>query len=79
MDEADESDNLYVLEEEVCITVAGDVDGDVNVNMFDIVRIAGVYGVKIPGPRYSPNSNIDCGGDIDIFGIVIATGNYGEN
>lgn len=37
---------------------------------------AGVYGVKLPGPRYDPNCDID--GDVDIFDLVIAAGNHGK-
>jgi hypothetical protein len=62
-----------------CVTVAGDVDGDRRVSIFDIVRMAGVYGIAFPDPRYDPNSDIDGDGDVDIFDVVAATGHYGES
>jgi len=49
------------------------------VDIFDIVRMAGVYGSEKGDPRYDPNCDIDCDGDVDIFDIVIACGHYGES
>ncbi len=61
------------------LTLPGDVDGDRDVDIFDIVRMAGVYGARIPDPKYDLYCDIDYDGDIDIFDIVIAAGNYGES
>ena len=63
----------------VFVTLAGDIDGDRDVDILDIVRMAGVYGVSWPDPRYNPNSDWDGNGVIDIFDIVIAAGNYGKH
>jgi hypothetical protein len=63
----------------ILVTIPGDVDGNRDVNIFDIVRMAGVYGTHSPDPEYEPNCDIDGDGDIDIFDIVIAAGNYGES
>ena len=62
----------------ILVTIAGDIDGDLDVDIFDIVRMAGVYGVAQPDPRYDPNSDVDGDGDIDIFDIVAAAANYGK-
>jgi parallel beta-helix repeat protein len=58
---------------------AGDVDGDRDVDIFDIVRMAGVYGAKYPDPRYDRLCDVDLDGDVDIFDIVIAAGHYGDS
>jgi len=63
----------------VFVTIAGDVDGDRDVDIFDIVRMAGVYGMSKLDPRYDSNCDIDGDGDVDIFDIVAAAGNYGES
>ena len=60
------------------VTWAGDVDGDSDVDIFDIVRMATIYGVEKPDPAYDPNCDLDNDGDIDIFDIVRAAGNYGK-
>lgn len=61
------------------MTMPGDVDGDRDVDIFDIVRIAIGYGTEPPDPRYDPTCDLDGDGDIDIFDIVIACANYGES
>lgn len=63
----------------VLVTLPGDVDGDRDVDIFDLVRMTGVYGAKKPDIRYSANCDIDDDGDIDIFDLVITAGNYGES
>ena len=60
------------------LTIVGDMDGDNDVDIFDIVIMAGVYGVRWPDLRYNPNADIDGDGDIDIFDIVAAAANYGK-
>jgi parallel beta-helix repeat protein len=59
--------------------LAGDADGDGGVDIFDIVRMAGVYGVTFHDLRYDWTCDMNLDGDIDIFDIVIAAGNYGES
>jgi parallel beta-helix repeat protein len=57
----------------------GNVDGDQDVDIFDIVQMAGVYGLDYPDPRYDRLCDVDLDGDIDIFDIVRAAGNYGQS
>jgi len=75
--ETDIADNT-LTEGWVLVTIPGDVDGDKDVDIYDIVRMAGVYGVRKPDPQYDPYADIDDDGDIDIYDIVIAAGNYGK-
>ncbi|MGB9134481.1 MAG: PKD domain-containing protein [Candidatus Bathyarchaeia archaeon] len=76
--EADTFDNS-VTYGSTFLSLSGDVDGNRAVNIFDIVRMAGVYSVEYPDLQYSPNCDIDGDDDIDIFDIVLAAGNYGES
>lgn len=76
--ETDVDDNLFTYGW-IFITLAGDVDADRDVDIYDIVRMAGVYGVSMPDARYDPNSDMDNDGDTDIYDIVIAAGNYGKS
>lgn len=62
----------------IIVTIPGDVDGDRDVDIFDIVHIAGDYG-KPPPPLTDPNCDIDGDGDADIFDIVAACSHYGES
>jgi hypothetical protein len=65
----------------ILVTIQGDTDADRDVDIFDIVRMAGCYGIKTPppDPRYDPNCDIDGDGDVDIFDVVKAAGNYGKS
>jgi len=76
--ETDLSDNDF-MDGWILVTIPGDVDGDRDVDIFDIVVMAGVYGSERGDPEYVPNCDINGNGDIDIFDIVIAAGNYGES
>ncbi|MCW3980109.1 MAG: M14 family zinc carboxypeptidase [Candidatus Bathyarchaeota archaeon] len=76
--ETDIADNTFVGST-VTVAIPGDIDGDRDVDIFDIVRIAGVYGTSEPNPSYDPDSDIDGDGDIDIFDIVVAASHYGES
>ena len=60
------------------MTIPGDVNGDREVDIFDIVRMAVINGVEIPDSRYDPNCDIDGDGAIDILDIVTAYIHYGE-
>jgi hypothetical protein len=57
---------------------AGDLDGDRDVDIFDIARLAGLYGVNYPDWRYNRRWDMDLDGEIDILDVVIAAGNYGK-
>jgi hypothetical protein len=61
----------------ITMVMAGDVDADRDVDIFDIVAIAGAYGCEPGDPLYAPKFDINCDNKIDIFDIVIAAGNYG--
>jgi hypothetical protein len=61
------------------ITLGGDVDGNRQVDIFDIVLMAGGYGTSEGQPKFNANCDIDGDGDIDIFDIVKAAVNYGKS
>jgi parallel beta-helix repeat protein len=58
---------------------AGDVDGDSDVDIFDIVPIAGAYGSAYPDAKYNRLCDMDLDGDVDIFDLVAAAGHYGDS
>lgn len=63
----------------VLVTLAGDVDGDYDVDIFDVVAMSGAYGSNENEPVYVSNYDINSDGQIDILDIVIAAGNYGKS
>jgi len=76
--ETDVADNTMTYGT-VLVTIPGDVDGDRDVDIFDIVRMAVVFGAVNPDISYNPNCDIDNDGDNDIFDIVAAAGHYDES
>jgi len=75
--ETDTLDNTLV-DGPILVVGPGDIDGDRDVDIFDIVTMSSIYGVSKPDPRYSPYCDLDDDGDIDIFDIVTAASNYGK-
>jgi hypothetical protein len=70
-------DTTELKEGVIDISLEGDTNGDGKVDIFDIVRMAQIYGVKCPDPRYDRLCDLDFDSDIDIFDLVKAAGNYG--
>ena len=75
--ETNTDDNTFVCNRAVIITVPGDTDGDMDIDIYDIVRIASIYGAKRGEARFNPNCDIDGNGEINIYDVVIATSRYG--
>jgi hypothetical protein len=79
------TDETYTLDNDmiqgtIIVTLAGDVDGNKNVNIFDIVKMAGGYGTANQcATLFDPYSDLDNNYQINIFDIVTAAGNYGKS
>ncbi len=78
-DEYNLTNNENYSVEEVFVTIPGDVDGDKDVDIFDIVRMSIAYGTSIGDPEYEPNSDVDDDEIINIFDIVRAAMHYGQS
>ena len=71
-----ETDDNYLQDGWVFITIRGDIDGNRRVDIYDVVLIAAIYNSCEGEPQYRPNADTNCDGCIDIFDVVTATGNY---
>ena len=59
--------------------IPADVNHDLEINIFDVVRITGAYGTTPASPYWNPHADIaQPFGKIDIFDIVLCTGHYGK-
>jgi PKD repeat protein len=74
-DEADTSDNTIIYGT-VRTRALGDIDGDRDIDIFDIVKIATLYGVTNTDPNWNIQADLAPNGKIDIFDVVIAASNY---
>jgi len=63
----------------VFVSISGDVDGDKDVDIYDVVKITGIYRSEIGNPNYKANSDINCDGIIDIYDVVICTSHYAQS
>jgi len=75
--ETDTADNTFA-DGLVLVTIPGDVDGDFDVDIYDVVKMCSAYGYGKGDPEYDPNCDTDSDGYVDIFDIVIACSHYGE-
>ena len=76
--ETDLMDNT-LIDKWIFVTLAGDVDGDKDVDIYDIVQVCSCYGTEEGDPQYIAECDIDGDGDVDIYDIVIICNNYGES
>ena len=72
------TDNI-LSEGYVFLTIPGDVDGDRDIDIYDFVKIAGIYGCVKGDPNYKPERDINSTGNIDIYDVVICGAHYGQN
>lgn len=75
--EANATDNSYEAGV-VTLKVVGDVDGDMDVDILDIVLITSIYGSKVGELQFKPGSDLDHDGAITILDVVTCSGHYGR-
>ena len=71
-------DNNTFVDGWVVVTIKGDVDGDFDVDIYDVVKITGIYRSKRGDPQFNPNSDLDDDGEITIYDVVRCTSHYGQ-
>ena len=76
LNESETDDNI--LYDEVYVTIPGDINGNKEVNIIDVILITGIYGAKRGDPTFNPNSDLKEDGVIDIFDVILCTSHYGE-
>ena len=75
--ETDTTDNTFTYGI-ITVTILGDVDGDFDVDIYDVVKITSIYGFNKNDPQFNPNSDLDDDGTITIYDVVRCTAHYGE-
>jgi parallel beta-helix repeat protein len=78
LNETDTADNLLTSPQQIQVTTTGDVDGDKDVDIYDVVSICSIYNAKKGEPNYHPNQDINGNNKIDIYDVVAACANYGH-
>jgi hypothetical protein len=75
--ETDIADNSFIFGK-IAATIPGDVDGDFDVDILDVVKITGIYASDLGDLNFNGNSDINNDGQITILDVVICTGHYGQ-
>jgi hypothetical protein len=75
--ETDTSDNTFI-DGSVTVKHAGDVDGDGDVDWFDLGLFSVAYGSQYGDPNYDWRCDFDGDGDVDWFDFSTLSANYGH-
>lgn len=63
----------------IFVTIQGDVDGDRDVDIYDVIKITGIYGSNFGDLQFNSNSDLDIDGEITIYDVVMCTSHYGQS
>jgi len=63
----------------VLITIPGDINGDFNVSLADLVLLANAYGSMPGGPKWNPNADLNGDGVVGLQDLVIMANHYGQH
>ena len=63
----------------IAITIPGDVNGDFNVSLVDLVILANAYGSKPGDAKWNCNADIDNNGVVGLTDLVIMAIHYGQH
>jgi hypothetical protein len=72
-DTADNNLSTYIV-----LTIRGDINGDFVVDIFDAIRLAGLFNLNEASPNWNPNADINGDGTIDIYDAILLSGNFGK-
>jgi len=76
-EEANTTDNTCI-DGLITVKVLGDVDGDFDVDIYDVVKIAGIYDSERADPEFKPNCDLDDDEEITIYNVVSCASHYGQ-
>lgn len=77
LDENDTDDNSYAFGE-VRITIFGDLNGDLKVDILDVTIAARAWGSKPGAPSWNPNADLDDNGMINIIDLSKVFKQFGK-
>ena len=77
-EETDTGDNSYI-DGSVLVTIAGDVNGDGNVDVIDLTIVSIAYGNFIGEPDYNSVADVNEDGIVDMRDLVVVAWHLGES
>jgi hypothetical protein len=64
---------------QIILTIPGDLDGNFQVQLADLVTLAKAYSSKPGSPNWNPNADIDGNGAVGLSDLVILAQHYGQH
>ena len=74
--ETDISDNTLQLG--VTLTIQGDINGDMKVDIYDAILLANSYNAHPGYPNWNPNADVNNDNVVDIYDAIATANNYGK-
>jgi hypothetical protein len=59
-------------------TIAGDINADGKVDIYDAILLANAYASKPGDPNWNPNADINKDNIVDIYDAIVLANNYGK-
>jgi hypothetical protein len=63
----------------VQVTIPGDISGDFQVSLADLVLLANAYGSRLGDVKWSPNADVNGDGKVSLADLVILANHYGQH
>ncbi|MBM4431284.1 MAG: hypothetical protein FJ026_13210 [Chloroflexi bacterium] len=60
-------------------SIYGDLDGDCDVDVADIMAVASRWATALGHPNYDPRYDLDSDGDIDVVDIMLVAAHWGDH
>jgi hypothetical protein len=75
--ETNTTDNMFI-DGMITVKFIGDIDGDRDVDILDVVQITSIYGARRGQPQYNPKCDLDDDGAVTILDVVTCVFHYGQ-
>jgi outer membrane protein assembly factor BamB len=76
--ETNTGDNTFT-DGPVLVTIPGDINGDFQVSLADLVLLANAYGSKLGDTKWNPNADINGDGKVSLADLVLLANHYGQH
>jgi len=67
-------DNVYIK-----VRIIGDLDGDGNVRIDDVLTVASAFGSQPGHPRWNPNADVNGNGKVRVDDVLLVARNFGKS
>jgi hypothetical protein len=61
------------------VTIPGDTNGDMTVDIYDAIVLAAAYEANSSSPSWNPNADINGDNIIDIYDAITLSSHYGQS